>query len=44
MHAVIKDKLKETDKLCRDYQVSKLYTFGSVNTGKFDIDSFDSVN
>jgi predicted nucleotidyltransferase len=36
MHPIIKDRLSEIDKLCRDYQVSKLYTFGSVNTAKFD--------
>jgi predicted nucleotidyltransferase len=41
MHTVIKNSLNELNKLCRDYKVTKLYTFGSVNTDRFDIQKSD---
>ncbi len=36
MHALIKDKINDLEKLCQDYDVKNLYAFGSVCTDKFN--------
>jgi hypothetical protein len=36
MHSVITKRLNELNQLCHDYQVTRLYSFGSVNTNRFD--------
>ena len=41
MHSIIENSLNELNKLCHDYKVTKLYTYGSVNTGKFDKEKSD---
>jgi predicted nucleotidyltransferase len=35
MKALIEKNLKEIEKVCKERSVTKLYTFGSVNTDKF---------
>ena len=35
MKALIVKNLKEIERICKERSVSKLYTFGSVNTDKF---------
>ena len=41
MHSVITKSLNELNKLCLDYKVTKLYTFGSINTDRFDTEKSD---
>ncbi len=42
MNKIISDKLDELKKLCNEYKVASLYTFGSVNTNNFtDISDID---
>jgi uncharacterized protein len=51
MNPIIQEKIDEIRKICKDYQVRDLYSFGSVNTPVFkedsDIDlliSFDDIS
>lgn len=39
MQEFIKDKLDDLKKLCQDYDVKKMYVFGSVCTDKFNDNS-----
>jgi len=39
MQGFIKDKLDDLKKLCQDYDVKKMYVFGSVCTDKFNDNS-----
>ena len=36
MHVFLKNRLNDIYKICKDYKVKKLYTFGSVNTDMFN--------
>ena len=39
MIALIEENLKNIERICKEKKVSKLYTFGSVNTDLFHEDS-----
>ncbi|WP_080905390.1 nucleotidyltransferase family protein [Parabacteroides sp. Marseille-P3160] len=36
MNIILKNKLKSIKALCRQYKVKSLYSFGSINTNRFD--------
>ncbi len=35
MNQILNDKLKEIQSLCKEYKVSTMYAFGSINTDSF---------
>ena len=39
MNAIITDNREKIEDICREHHVASLYTFGSVNTDKFNEDS-----
>ncbi len=41
MNVILKNELKSLKALCRQYKVKSLYSFGSVDTNRFNLDSSD---
>lgn len=41
MHLIIKNKLGELNKICKSFEVKRLFVFGSLSTGEFDENKSD---